>query len=111
MRLSSRTKLNLIDNYIAIYKILYHCKHILLTETNKETVYKVEHLCDQTLDLKLKYEQAFIVLKMNDIAMDILKSELNSCQNHTISKQSLCSVQELNTSIKIIERDYLKLKI
>lgn len=114
MRISRHKKLNLIDNYIAIYRVLYNCKSLLMSEEitkNKDNVLKIQKLCDQTLDLKSKYEGAFAKLKMIDPSFLLLKQQLNDCKGYTSNDIELCSISEICDSLIIIENDYLKLKL
>lgn len=114
MRIKKKQKLNLIDNYIAIYRILYNCKIIL---TNKNSTFledetsKIQKLCDQTLDLKNKYENAFFKLKMVDDSFLLLKQQLNESKGYSGKIIEICNLTEICDSINIIESDYLKLKL
>ncbi|MGN0960974.1 MAG: hypothetical protein ACI4PF_02100 [Christensenellales bacterium] len=113
MWLSSRQKLGLIDNYIAIYRVLYNCK-ILLMPNNKissEDTMKLLQLCDQTLDLKTKYEKAFEKLKMIDDSFILLKQQLNECKGYPDKDIELCTISEISDSVNIIENDYIRLKL
>lgn len=108
-----KTKLNLLDNYIAIYRILYHCKCMLSsnTTTSSEKIKKVQKLCDQTLDLKMKYENAFKKLKMIDDSFLLLKQQLCACKGYTTSTPPSCTIKEISDSVEIIEKDYIKLRL
>ena len=113
----NKAKLNLIDNYIAIYRVLYNCKVLLVRNAEKATLestkkaQNLQKLCDQTLDLKLKYEKAFEKLKMIDDSFLLLKKQLNDCKGYIIPNLQTCTMQEISDSIKIIENDYAKLKL
>ena len=114
MRLRSKHKLNLIDNYVAIYRVLYHCKQ-LLTQSHRnnsnEELSQLHNICDQTLDLKSKYEDAFQKLKMIDNSFLLLKQQLNESKGYENKIIEICTLSELSDSLCIIERDYLKLKL
>lgn len=109
MHITRKQKLNLIDNYVAIYRILFHCKELLLASHGDTSI--INNICDQTLDLKHKYECAFEHFKMVDPALILLKGQLSSFRGHTKSAEELCTIHELKDSLSIIENDYLKLKL
>lgn len=115
MRLRKKQKLNLIDNYIAIYRILYNCKILLSYDIkkslNSNEISKLYKLCDQTLDLKSKYENAFSKLKMIDNSFVLLKQQLNDCKGYPNCEVELCSITEIYDSLNIIQNDYNKLKL
>lgn len=113
MRIKHRKKLELLDNYVAIYRILFNCKQLLMytPQNNQADIDKIQNLCDQTLDLKSKYEEAFQKLKMIDNAFILLKSQLNECKGYPNKHIQICSISEICDSISIIESDYLKLKL
>lgn len=112
LHISHKQKLNLINNYVAIYRILFHCKELLLTEQGKsENALVLNSICDQTLDLKKKYEVAFENLKMIDPAFLLLKQQLSSFHEKPKSKGELCSISELRDSLGFIKNDYEKLKL
>lgn len=111
MHISHRQKLNLIDNYVAIYRILFHCKELLSLPLSKENISTINRLCDQTLDLKHKYECAFEHFKMVDSSLLLLKQQLSSFRGHTKSAEELCTIHELKDSLTIIENDYTRLKL
>ena len=110
MFLRRKTKLNLIDNYVSIYRILYNCKIILSKTSNTENIKAIETLCDKTLDLKTKYERSFRQLKMYDSSFLNLKAELDNCKNITRYFTPF-SIKQLESSLELLETDINKLKL
>ncbi|MBQ7351389.1 MAG: hypothetical protein IJW59_00770 [Clostridia bacterium] len=112
MKANGKLKLNLIDNYIAIYRILYYCKHLLTAPTNysKTEVENIQAICDQTLDLKSKYENAFKELKMIDNSFLLLKQQLNDCKHKIFPKQTSFSISDIFRSIETIKTTYSKIQ-
>lgn len=112
MRIKQKQKLNLLDNYIAIYRILYNCKKLLCsTSTDPLNIPNIQKICDQTLDLKSKYEDAFEKLKMTDTSFLLLKQQLIECKGYSSPNIPICNIPELQSSIEIIEKDYLHLNM
>lgn len=113
MRIRLKTKLNLIDNYIAIYHVLLSCK-TLLEESKTATlgaILEIQKACDSALDLKNKYEKAFANLKMIDDSFLLLKKQLNDSSKENLKMQPIPNLNDICNHIKHIENDYLKLKI
>ena len=109
-----KTKLNLLDNYVAIYRVLYHCKRMLSAQnytSNENMVPKLQKLCDQTLDLKTKYEKAFVKLNMVDDSFILLKQQLSACKGYNTPRPPKCTLKEISDSVEIIEKDYANLKL
>jgi len=108
-----KLKLNLIDNYIAIYKILYNCRQILFYESNHYNIdtLEIQKICDHTLDLKTKYEKAFKELKMIDESFLNLKEQLIDCKNIFIKNFNVQNFQKLCSTLSSIENDYLQLNL
>lgn len=112
MRITRRQKLELIDNYISIYRVLYSCKFLLETAhsntpSNTELIYK---LCDQILDLKSKYEYAFESLNMVDNSFLLLKQQLTSCKPSHQYKNNY-NINEIYNDLNNIENAYSKLNL
>lgn len=110
MKIKAKQKLNLIDNYVAIYRILYNCK-MLMQSSSATGLSSIQKLCDQTLDLKTKYETAFEKFKMIDDSFLLLKKQLTDCKIYTDKYTPTCTIKEITDSISIIQSDYLKLKL
>ena len=113
MRIRMKQKFNLIDNYITIYRILYNCKQLLSSHNEQKDINmkEVSKLCDHTLDLKSKYEDAFTKLKMIDNSFILLKQQLNECKNHLDKPIKTWSIEEICKNLNIIETEYLKLNL
>ena len=107
MKIRRRKKLHLIENYVDIYRILYNCKQ-LMTTSNIDTI-SLKSICDQTLDLKSKYENAFSKLKMIDSSFLILKEQLNDYKAFKDNNIASYTISELQEFLNIIEQDYLQL--
>ena len=107
MKIRGRRKLNLLDNYVDIYRILYNCKQLMTTgNTDSQSL---KNICDQTLDLKSKYENAFSKLKMMDSSFLILKEQLNDYKAFKDNNIASYTISELQEFLNIIEQDYLQL--
>ena len=76
--LRNKTKLELIDNYIDIFKIIFCCKQTILGALDEKVVLKYEQILMSTLNLKNSYEEMFKALKMYDTAFLILKKDLEN---------------------------------
>ena len=112
MKIAKKQKLGLIDNYITIYRILYNCRKLIYSQNNSsDTLNKLQTLCDYTLDLKLKYEKAFQLLRMADNSFLLLKKQLNECMSQINKKSKTYNILTLTESIKVIEQDYQKLNL
>ena len=112
MKASGKLKLNLIDNYISIYRILYYCKKVLCEQKENLTNEQINiffNLCDQTLDLKLKYEEAFKKLKMIDDSFLLLKQQLTTNSDIKNSHPKLTTT-DISNYIDAIKNDYHKIK-
>lgn len=110
MFLRRKAKLNLIDNYISIYRILYNCKMLLCKARQHHNVQAIENLCDKTLDLKTKYENTFKKLRMYNSSFLCLKAELDSCKD--ISQYfAPTPIDELELSLANLEADINKLNL
>lgn len=107
MKIRGRRKLNLLDNYVGIYRILYNCKQLMTTgNTDSQSL---KNICDQTLDLKSKYENAFSKLKMMDSSFLILKEQLDNYKMYANTTMEAYTLPELQEFLNIIEQDYLQL--
>ena len=109
MKIKTRTKLKLIDNYISIYRALYNCKILLLNNKNDQS--SVLRICDQALDLKNKYEYAFEKLNMIDTSFLILKQQLNSIELSEMSYKNSFSLSDIISDLSFIETTYTALNL
>lgn len=76
--LRNKTKLELIDNYIDIFKIIFCCKQTILGALDEKVILKYEQILTSTLSLKNNYEEMFKSLKMYNTSFLILKKDLEN---------------------------------
>lgn len=74
--LQGKKKLELINNYVDIFKILFWCKQKLYLSSNLDDAIFLNQTLEQTLNLKASYEQIFDKLKMSDTSFLVLKRDL-----------------------------------
>ena len=70
-------KMELINNYVDIYKILYNCKELIKSEKNTNQK-KILFILQDALNLKSEYEKMFENLNMNDTSFLVLKRDLDN---------------------------------
>lgn len=96
-KMRKKFKMELINNYVDIYKILFNCKELIKTEKNTDQE-KIISLLHDALKLKNEYEKMFDILKMNDISFLVLKRDLDNAmkfQPQNYSPSSLEKILEL----------------
>ena len=69
-------KMELINNYVDIYKILFNCKEILKSKESDQE--KIISVLQDALNLKSEYEKMFEHLNMNDTSFLVLKRDLDN---------------------------------
>ena len=95
--LKSKEKLNLINNYIEIYKCIFDCKQsILKEENNAEKLASLTQLFDELITLKKLYEEIFVKQKLMDTSLILLKQELEeTLQQSTLSTRKNASIENI----------------
>lgn len=101
--LRNKTKLELIDNYIDIFKIIFCCKQTILGALDEKVVLKYEQILMSTLNLKNSYEEMFKVLKMYDTAFLILKKDLENALSKSKNMNTTKNYDDLILSKTKIE--------
>jgi hypothetical protein len=105
----NKEKLNLIDNYISIFRLLYNCKNIVVSNHDHCTLNIISSLTSQTIELKKNYEDAFNKLGIIDDTFLQLQQELNDCisdTNHSVN----FNIKEANSTLLSLQSDFIKLK-
>lgn len=99
----NRLKMELINNYVDIYKILYSCKYLLHVVNDLESSASILKAIKDSLKLKDDYEKSFCKLHIADSSFLILKKELEIGLNHPHSENftpvNLNKINEANTKI------------
>ena len=81
--MKNRLKLELINNYVDIFKIIYNCKYIASNGSDiNENENALKHL-KESLKLKEAYEKTFQTLKIADVSFLLLKQQLENALNVT----------------------------
>ena len=76
--MKNRLKLELINNYVDIFKIIYNCKYIASNGSDiNENENALKHL-KESLKLKEAYEKTFQTLKIADVSFLLLKQLLEN---------------------------------
>ena len=92
-------KMELINNYVDIYKILFNCKEILKTNKDSCTTEKTYSILKDSLALKAEYEKIFATHKIDDISFCVLKRDLDNAMKaqppHAYSPSSIEKILEL----------------
>lgn len=107
-----KLKMELINNYVDIYKILYSCKYLLQKNKNLEDNKNILEATTETLKLKENYEESFIKLKIADTSFLVLKGELEKGLTYPHSDNftpvNLNKINEANTKIykKLIDTSF-----
>lgn len=102
-----KQKMELINNYVDIYKMLYSCKYLLKNiNTSNEGISNSKNILDtiqETLKLKEAYEKSFEKLNISDTSFLVLKRELEKGITHPHSENytpiDLIKINEANTKI------------
>lgn len=101
--LRNKTKLELIDNYIDIFKIIFCCKQTILGALDEKVVLKYKQILMSTLNLKNSYEEMFKALKMYDTAFLILKKDLENALSKSKNMNATKNYDDLILSKTKIE--------
>ena len=102
-------KLNLIDNYVEIYRVIFECTQAIKNCKDIETLKNLSELCISTLNLKKLYEKTFKDINMMDDSLILLKMQLEDSLKNPIIPQNkkIFSFEFLLNKKKILEK-YLK---
>lgn len=100
--MKKKLKLELIENYIAIYRILYICKQRLFLANTKAD--DLEIICKKTTELKKDYELAFDKIGMVDNSLILLKSQLNTALNTPYNNHDYTPYTKLINKINEIKK-------
>lgn len=99
----NRLKMELINNYVDIYKILYSCKYLLHAVNDLEGSECILKAIKDSLKLKDNYEKSFSKLHIADTSFLLLKKQLEEGLNHPHSENftpvNLNKINEANTKI------------
>lgn len=101
--MKSKIKLELIQNYVDIFKIIFCCKQTILQANDENTISKFEKISISTLRLKNTYEKVFKSLKMYDTAFLILKNDLENALSRSNNLSVTQNYDELIVSKTKIE--------
>ncbi len=105
-------KYAMIDDYIALIRIIYICKVSELVNDNyyynKNSNLTLMNLENSALDLKNKYEDTFQKLKICDVSYILLRSQLNSVinknyENNRYQKLTFKKLNDLNNRLKLLD--------
>lgn len=84
--MNKRQKLELINNYVEIYKCIYDCKHAILNCADQNNLKVLSEFCNELLELKKTYEQTFISNNIMDESLILLKTQLDTALKNIQSK-------------------------
>lgn len=111
-----KLKMELINNYVDIFKVLYSCKYLIKNAnaldsqiTEKTSILEITN---HTLKLKEDYEKSFHKLKIDDSSFLLLKKELEEGLNYPFSDNytpvNLNKINEANTKIykKLVDTSF-----
>ncbi len=107
-----KLKMELINNYVDIYKILYSCKYLLQNDKNSDKSKNILDAIKNTLKLKENYEESFIKLKIADTSFLVLKGELERGlkfpHSENFTPVTLNKINEANTKIykKLVDTSF-----
>ena len=100
-----KLKMQLLDEYVCIHKILYICKQrIFLGNTN---IVSLKTLCESASSLKKEFDETFNTLGMNDTSLIIFKEQLKKGLNHPFEKNKIPDTQKLLNKLNEIVMKYL----
>ena len=101
--LKKQDKLNLIDNYVEIYRCLYNCKLSLNSSPNNIVqLSNIDTLCEQLCQLKTLYEETFKKAKIYDEAFIQLKQELEETLSYPKTTQCYYSYDTIQNKISFL---------
>lgn len=107
--MSQREKLNLIENYISIYKLLFNCRNISINKKDTLKINTLSKITDKTIQLKNNYENTFDTLGLIDDSFLQLQKELNECLTQT-GIIPICNLNDLQSTLLNLQSDFLKVK-
>ena len=103
--LKRKDKLNLIDNYVEIYRCIYESKNAILKEKELSTLENLNKLCEDILSLKKLYENTFEKLKMMDDSLILLRMQLESTlKTQPKNPSRIYSYEFLRNKTNLIEK-------
>lgn len=101
-----KNKMELINNYVDIFKILFWCKQKVFSSCDLDETLVLEKTLEQTLKLKSSYEQIFDKLNMSDTSFLVLKRDLEYSLKKPTSLGLLAPTNEwIETKKNKIETD------
>lgn len=106
--MKNKFKLSLINNYIAINRILYVCKGLLSENRNLTEIQQITTLISSTINLKISYEKTFDKYLKNDNAFLLLKKQLNDATKTQTIYYKNCNekLYEMLNKIQAFEYEY-----
>lgn len=75
--MKKKFKLALLDNYVAIYRLLLECKSLINQNLTEEDLIIINKICNETIKLKKEHEKTFHDCNMIDNAFTLLKQQLD----------------------------------
>lgn len=101
--MKNREKLNLIEKYIDIFRILHHCKQTMRVCNQYTEIKFLNNLCEEILLFKKKIEEFFV----KDNSFLLLKSQLeNEIISPTTEKSQKHYTKEfLDNQKRLIEKE------
>jgi len=107
MVLKRKDKMNLINNYVEIYRCIFNCKQAILRQSeNFEILQKLEILCHDVLKLKSLYEEAFKEHRMMNDSLILLKMQLeDALKNPPNMTTKIYTFEFLVNKKNLLERD------
>lgn len=115
-----KVKLKMIDDYVAVFRIIYFCKNCVFEESaeQNELHQKLKLVTENAIELKNMFETSFERQKMCDTSFLLLKNQLTNAGKNTSNcpkhKVSVSKLSEVSNKLKILECNHyaylLKLK-
>jgi len=102
--MKSYQKLDLINNYVEIYKCIFDCKQAIIHSSEESTIKKLSEFYNELINLKTIYEKTFIEKNIMDDSLILLKMQLDSALNNppNLSKKEY-SLEKLISKKKHLE--------
>ena len=105
--MKSKLKLELIDNYISLHRIIYVCnQRIFKANTNIETLLVIHNNAN---NLKSEFDTTFNSLKMNNNSLILLKSQLTSALENNITLKNIPSADKIINQLCAIKKEKEKI--
>ena len=102
--MKKKEKLNLIDQYVEIYRCLFNCKQAVIFAENKEILSTINTLTEESLILKNLIEKMFQEEKMFDDSLLLLKMQLDQTLEST-DKKNYYSIEKIQSKLNLIQKE------